>query len=264
MCLSPCGRRREWSGRTWLRTIIRYWAWHETRRNPRFKRRTGTWRKHHPDMNPEKKDEAKRKFQKIQAAFDVLNDAKKREMYDRYGSSFETMGQGGPRTWTWTGGRGPGGGPGAEDVDFSQFFGERFGGGPGQGDADFGDIFSQFRRASAGPRRAQGGRSRRGTDLVHEMTIPFATAVTGGEVDITLGRADGKTETLGVKIPAGIEDGKKIRLRGQGERGPRGGQPGDILLTIHVAPHPHFQRKGNNLIVRVPVTLGEAALGSAD
>ena len=105
-------------------------------------------RKHHPDMNPEKKDEAKRKFQKIQAAFDVLNDAKKREMYDRYGSSFETMGQGGPRTWTWTGGRGPGGGPGAEDVDFSQFFGERFGGGPGQGDADFGDIFSQFRRAA--------------------------------------------------------------------------------------------------------------------
>ncbi len=72
---------------------------------------------------------------------------------------------------------------------------------------------------------------------------------------------DGKVETLTVKIPAGIDEGKKIRLRGQGEEVP-GGTPGDILITIHVAPHPWFTRRGNNLEVRVPLTLAEAALGA--
>jgi DnaJ-class molecular chaperone len=228
-------------------------------------------RKHHPDMNPENKEAAKKTFQKVQAAFDVLNDPKKREMYDRYGSSFETMGQGGPGGGaSWRAGAGPGfGGPGFEDADFAQFFGERFGGAGGgpagggpAGGVDFGDLFSQFRRAGSGARRTGAGRQRRGTDLAHDITIPFVTAVTGGQVDIGVTRANGKVETLGVKIPAGIEDGKKIRLRGQGEPGPRGGQAGDIFLTIHVEPHPFFQRKGNNLIVRVPTTLGEAALGA--
>ena len=84
-------------------------------------------RKYHPDMNPDDKS-AKKKFQKIQAAFDVLNDPKKREMYDRYGSSFETMGGGGPREGAaWHTTYGPGAEfSGFEDVDFSQFFGERF------------------------------------------------------------------------------------------------------------------------------------------
>src|SRR5208283_5617652 len=84
-------------------------------------------RKHHPDMNPDK-PEAVKKFQELQAAFDVLNNPEKREMYDRYGSSFETMGQGAPHSASW--GAGPGAGPGAgfsaEDIDFGQFFGERF------------------------------------------------------------------------------------------------------------------------------------------
>ena len=65
-----------------------------------------------------------------------------------------------------------------------------------------------------------------------------------------------------MKIPAGIEDGKKIRLRGQGQPGPRGAAAGDLLITIHVAPHPSFVRQGNHLLVKVPVTLGEAALGA--
>jgi DnaJ-class molecular chaperone len=68
-------------------------------------------------------------------------------------------------------------------------------------------------------------------------------------------------ETLSVKIPAGIDDGKTIRLRGQGEQVQRG-TPGDLLITVHVGNHPHYQRSGNNLIVRVPVTLAEAALGA--
>jgi DnaJ-class molecular chaperone len=216
-------------------------------------------RKFHPDKNPQK--DAKKKFQKIQAAFDVLNDPQKRELYDRYGSSFEAMGAGGPRG-PGQGPFGPGGGPGGpqgfEDVDFSQFFGDKFG---AQGGPDLSDIFNQFRRTT-GRSRKQGSARRRGSDIEHEMTVPFQTGVTGGEVQIRLELPSGKAETLTVKIPAGIEEGKKIRLRGQGEPAPSGGTPGDLLITIHLAPHPCFQRKGDNLLVRVPVTLGEAALGA--
>lgn len=223
-------------------------------------------RKHHPDMNPNDKT-AKKKFQQVQAAFDVLNNSEKREMYDRYGSSFETMGaggpqggRGGPRTYTWT----PGGGGAApngfnpEDIDLSEFLGERFGQEDGGG---FGDLFGQFRRA-AGKGRKAAGAARRGEDLLHELQIPFNTAVLGGETQIAVQRPTGKTETIVVKIPAGIDDGKKIRIRGQGQPAGRGGTPGDIILTIHVEPHPWFQRQGNQLLVRVPVTLGEAAAGA--
>ena len=111
-------------------------------------------RKYHPDMNPDDKS-AKGKFQEVQRAFDVLNDASKRELYDRYGSSFESMGAGGGPRGGAGGGRATWGASpeGAEDIDFSQLFGERFGGG-GEGASPFGDIFTQFRRA--------GGRQRRG------------------------------------------------------------------------------------------------------
>ncbi len=211
-------------------------------------------RKYHPDMNPGDKD-AKKKFQRIQNAFEVLNDPKKREMYDRYGSSFETFRAGGPRGGTtWS--TGPEGGFAFEDIDLSQFFGERFGG----AGIDLGEIFNQFRRG-ASTRSRTTTRQRRGADLEHEITIPFTTAVTGGEVEFRVLRPSGQAETIAVKIPPGIEDGKRIRLRGQGER-IEGGTAGDLLLTVHVEPHAWFQRKGNDLIVRVPVTLAEAALGA--
>ncbi len=217
-------------------------------------------RKYHPDMNPDDKT-AKTKFQQVEKAFDVLNDPEKREMYDRYGSSFETMGAGGPHAGpAWGGGPGAGpGGVGAEGFDFSQFFGERFGEEPAGG---FGEIFGQFRRAAGrGPGKTAASR-RRGADVRHELKIPFQTSITGGEAQLTLRRSSGKTETITVKIPATIEDGKKIRVRGQGEPGPRGGASGDILITIRVAAHPCFQRRGNHLHVKVPVTLAEAALGA--
>jgi curved DNA-binding protein len=214
----------------------------------------GLARKYHPDMNPDDKT-AKEKFQQVQKAFDVLGDAEKREMYDRYGSSFETMGAGGPHAGSaWGGGPGPGG-FGAEGVDFSQFFGERFGEEPAGG---FGDIFSHFRRSAKTAAAAR----RRGADIRHELQIPLQTSITGGEAQLTLRRKSGKTETIAVKIPSGIEDGKKIRIRGQGEPGLRGGPSGDILITVRVAAHPCFQRRGNHLHVKVPVTLAEAALGA--
>jgi DnaJ-class molecular chaperone len=100
-----------------------------------------------------------------------------------------------------------------------------------------------------------------GADLQHDLEVPFRTAVTGGEATIRIRRPHGEVETITVKIPAGIEDGKSIRLRGQGEPSPNGGRAGDLLVTIHVGEHPHFRRDGLDLTVEVPVTLAEAALG---
>lgn len=206
-------------------------------------------RKHHPDLNPDDAA-AKKRFQTIQKAYDVLSDPEKRKMYDQFGEGFENMGQAGPR---------PGGSGGPFPFDVEQIFGggRTAPGGGFQFEGDLGDIFQQF----TGGR----GRSRnrpqptRGNDLSIETTIPFNTAVLGGFRDITLQRG-GKFETIQVKIPPGIDSGKKIRLRGRGEVGPSG-EAGDLIVVVSVAPHPHFKRTGQNLEIRLPITLGEAALG---
>jgi DnaJ-class molecular chaperone len=215
-------------------------------------------RKYHPDLNPNDKG-AKQKFQEVQEAFDVLNDPKKREMFDRYGSSFEQAGggPGGGGTWTYT--------SDMDDVDLSQFFGERFGAGTPGGMGGFAEMFRQFGgtagEAGTGRRGRSRARAAQGADIEAELEVPFTTAVGGGEAHVQLQR-DGQAETLSIKIPAGIEDGKKMRLRGQGQPGLGEGPPGDVLLTIRVAPHPVFQRQGNNLVVKVPITLGEAVSGA--
>jgi curved DNA-binding protein len=220
-------------------------------------------RQYHPDMNPDDKT-AKKKFQEVQAAFDVLSDPQKREMYDRYGSSFETVGGTGQRGPAWGWGTGPGGGAGGvrfEDIDLGDLFGGRFGEGAAGHGVDLGDLFGQFARGAARAGKRPAGR-RRGSNLQSDVEIPFATAVNGGEIQLDLSRPAHPRGSVAVKIPAGIEDGKKIRLRGQGEPGPAGGEPGDLLLAVRVAPHPCFQRRGNHLHVKLPVTLSEAALGA--
>lgn len=224
-------------------------------------------RTYHPDLNPDDKS-AKEKFKKVQAAYEVLSDTNKRELYDRYGASFESMGTGGGGP----GGPGPGGrtwrgapGGGAQEFDFSDIFGQHFNqGGAPPGGGGFEDIFRQFTGGGApggaGTRRRP--RPQRGSDLRHELTVPFTTSVLGGEARLSVQRPGGKVEQITVRIPVGIEDGKKIRLRGQGEQPGGGGEPGDILITVHVAPHPHFTRRGRDLEVQLPVTVAEAALGS--
>jgi DnaJ-class molecular chaperone len=124
-------------------------------------------------------------------------------------------------------------------------------------------LFGQFRRGAAGGPNRRGRASSRapGADLQSEVQVPFNLAVTGGETQLSISRPSGQVETLNVKIPAGIDDGKKIRLRGQGEVGP-GGERGDILLTVRVGAHPWFTRRGDHLYVRVPVSLREAAEGA--
>ncbi|MEN1681499.1 MAG: J domain-containing protein [Planctomycetota bacterium] len=216
-------------------------------------------RKHHPDLNPD--DAAsKAKFQDVQRAFEVLGDEQKRKQYDRFGPGFESMGPGGPGG-PWSGGAGSSNG-GGFDVNMDDL-NDLFGGGGGGG---FADLFKQFSGAQTTrrPHGPAGGRGAppRGADLEHEITIPFATAVTGGEAAIGIEGQAGSSETITVKIPAGIEDGKKIRLRGRGNKSPAGGPDGDLLLLVHVAPHPHFRRRGDRLEVTAPITLAEALAGA--
>jgi curved DNA-binding protein len=216
-------------------------------------------RKHHPDLNPDDKT-AKEKFQKVQAAFDVLNDPKKRELFDKYGSAYEAAGAGAGPQGGYGGGWQPQGGPqGFEDIDLSQLFG---GGGGGAG-SPFADLFGGFRKSGGG-----GGRRRSrtaeepGADVQSEVEVPFQTAIVGGKIQFGLQRPDGKVDQIEVKVPAGVKEGAKIRLRGQGGPGVGGGSDGDLLLTVHVAAHPSFQRRGNDLIVRLPITLAEAVDGA--
>lgn len=214
-------------------------------------------RKYHPDMNPDDKA-AKNKFQEVQKAYDTLSDPEKRKMYDQFGSAYEQMGGAG----------GAGGGAGGPfPFDMEQIFGGR--GGPGGGGggfqfdpSDLGDLFNQFAGGGGG---GGGKRSRRagptkGSDIAAEVTISFHTAVMGGNCEINVSRGS-QRETLQVKIPPGVDSGKKIRLRGKGQAGD-GGENGDLIVTIQVAPHPHFKRQGQNLELKLPVTIGEAALGA--
>ncbi len=212
-------------------------------------------RKYHPDLHPDD-EAAKEKFKQVQNAFDVLSDPSKREMYDRYGSSFEGVGAGGPRGG-WGGGPFPGGGGfpgtgGGGEIDLESLLG---------GSGGFEQIFG---RAGGG---ARGGRSRRrspqvpGEDVETRIEIPFRLAIDGGKTDVRIDRGGGKAETISVTIPQGVPDSARMRLRGQGLPGSNGGPAGDLLLEVHIAPHSVFRREGDTLELTLPVTLAEAIEG---
>ncbi|GAB2847500.1 DnaJ C-terminal domain-containing protein [Microbacterium insulae] len=214
-------------------------------------------RTYHPDSNAgDPKAEAK--FKEVSEAYSVLSDAEQRKEYDQ----IRAMGSGARFTAAGQGGNG-----GFEDV-FSMFNQGRGGGTRYQAE-DFDDIFSMFNQQrgggfgsgrfgqSTGGYRGFGGPTR-GADVTARTTIDFITA-TKGET-ITLQGEDGKP--FKVKIPAGVADGQKIRLRGRGRPSPDGGETGDIVVQVTVRPHPVFTRDGLNLRVTVPVTFTEAALGA--
>jgi DnaJ-class molecular chaperone len=174
-------------------------------------------------------------------------------MYDRYGSSFEGVGGGGPRGWgggPFQGGGFPGGG-GAE-IDLESLFG---------GAGGFEQMFGGRGRGTAA-----GGRRRRpaqaaGADVTARITIPFRLAIDGGKTDIQVDRG-GTKETISVTIPQGVPDGARMRLRGQGEPGSGGGPAGDLLLEVGIEPHAVFRRDGDTLELTLPVTLAEAIEGA--
>jgi DnaJ-class molecular chaperone len=211
-------------------------------------------RQYHPDRNPGDK-QAEAKFKEIQDAYDILSDKAKRAQYDRFGFVGPEGGMpggegGGPYTFRWGGG-GPGGFQQMDPEQMEEIL-QMFGGAGELG--GLGDLFGRRGRA-AGARNRRAPRPSGGPapaePTAADVTIPFETAAAGGSV--TLG-VNGKE--ISVKVPAGIEEGKTLRLAGQGAGG------ADLLLKIHIAPHPYFRREGSNLILEVPLSVAEAVLGT--
>ena len=206
-------------------------------------------RKYHPDFNQNDPKGSKEKFQKVQEAFDILGNQEKRKVYDQFGVSPDQMGSGGghgPFQWSF------GGGAPGRKANF-QFDGmedilKMFGGGGFSG-ASPEEFFHAGRRPG------------HGRDIEQTLTIPFTLSITGGKIDVRIDSQTG-SQTVAVTIPAGIVDGKKIRLPGLGETDRSGGRSGNLLLTIHIEEHPCFSRRGNNLYVDVPISLKEAVFGT--
>ena len=200
-------------------------------------------RKYHPDLHPDD-DAAKEQFKKVQTAFDILNDPSKREMYDRYGSSFEGVNAGGGG-WSPQGHQG--GFQAGGEVDLESLFG-----------GGFADLFGGGKRRSRRPRRSA---STQGEDITANIRIPFQLAIDGGKTEVRFDR-DGHSETLSITIPQGLPDGARMRLRGQGRPGSGGGTAGDLLLEVGVEPHAVYRREGDTLAVNLPISLSEALEGA--
>jgi molecular chaperone DnaJ len=275
-------------------------------------------RKHHPDLNPGDKASEDR-FKTVQAAYDVLSDPKKREMYDQVGFYSEN---GVP-----PGGAGPAGAP-PHGMDFGGFDFSDFTGGARTGQAGtqgggFGDVFSQFFRRG-GSAEEPGTQPQKGSDLEYGLDIDFWQAIRGTQARINITRQDvcetckgtgaaagavaacpqctgtgtvtqmagamrfnltcprcgGKgrlrnacptchgdgrvahTETVEVRIPAGAQNGSRLRVPGKGNAGTNGAPAGDLYITTRVEPHSFFRREGDDVEIKIPITVSEAGLGS--
>jgi curved DNA-binding protein len=208
-------------------------------------------RKYHPDVS--KEAGAEDKFKEASEAYEVLKSPEKRAEYDdlrKYGQQGRPF-QGPPGWQSRSGGPGAGG-FGDDTGDFSDFFSSIFGG-----------------RAQQGGRGRSNGR--RGQDVEMELAIFLEETLSAESKQVSFKvpqhAANGQrmadiTKTLNVKIPAGVVDGERIRLKGQGAPGVAGGENGDLYLIIRLAPHPKFDVEGHDLIITVPVAPWEAALGA--
>jgi molecular chaperone DnaJ len=268
-------------------------------------------RKYHPDLNPGDKA-AEEKFKQLQEAYDVLSDAKKRQMYDQYGFYSENV----P-----TGDYGTAHDSGEQNVNFD-FGGFDFGGGTQGGGSSFRDLFGQFFGGRRGASTVE-PEVEPGGDLEYQIEIDFWDAVRGSVMKLQVTRLDTcenchgtgavgtpqtcptcngtgsiqqtagkmrfnvpctrcggtgklrtacpvcggegrvrKTETIDVRIPAGVDNGGRVRVPGKGNAGTMGAPPGDLYLRVIVRPHEFFERRGNDIYIKVPVTVAEASLGA--
>jgi molecular chaperone DnaJ len=202
--------------------------------------------KYHPDKNPGDK-KAEEQFKEISEAYEILSDTKKREMYDQFGFAGGGAGAGGP----FSGGAGGpfgGGGFGGNADDFQDVFGDMFG-----------DIFGG---RSGGFRQTR--RQHRGADLRYTLNVFFEESALGTEKTISFIRHRGnreETARLAVKVPAGVKQGQRLKLSGEGDGAPQGGPSGDLYVIINVQEHPLFRREEDDVLIDVPVGFTDAILG---
>jgi curved DNA-binding protein len=203
-------------------------------------------REHHPDAGG---DEAK--FKEINEAYEVLSDEKKREMYDQYGTANANQipfGGGNPfggGQYTYTTGGNPFGG-----IDWSEILDSMR-----HGEGAFGTDWNFGGGGAAGPQK--------GADREVTLTVSFDEAFSGTEKKVRITNPSTKEkETLSIKIPAGATDGGRVRLKGKGQPGVNGGPAGDLLVTIKIAEDEVFSRDGANVIMKLPVDIADAALGT--
>jgi DnaJ-class molecular chaperone len=206
----------------------------------------------------------------VQEAYDVLSDQHKRQNYDQFGhagvNAGAAPGEGGDPFAAYRRARSGGGGrtwqanPNVtvEDFDF---------GGPGGASGNFSDIFEQLFGGRGGAAGAAGGRGaprarpqpQRGEDVEHPVTLTFEQAARGTTLPLQINR-DGKIETIEIKIPPGVKDGSRIRIRGRGQQA--NGQPGDLYIITAVQPHAYFRRDGLDVYLEAPISVYDALLGT--
>jgi len=219
-------------------------------------------RKYHPDVS--KEPDAEARFKEINEANEVLKDPEKRAAYDALGSQWRAgqefrppPGQGGfHREFHFSTGDARG---------FSDFFSSLFGGGLG----GFGDAFAETRRGTGG--RREDLFRQRGQDQTAQVEISLEEAYAGCTRELRLetpvqdaqGRVSSQTRTLKVRIPAGVSQGRQIRLASQGQPGMGGGPPGDIYLEVKLRPHRIYQTDGRDVLLHLPIAPWEAALGAS-
>lgn len=213
-------------------------------------------KKYHPDKNAGDAT-AEGKFKEVQAAYGVLSDAEKRAAYDQFGhagpGAAPSAGAGSPSgppvTWTH----------GGEPIDLGDL-GDLFdfsGMGGGAGGSGFEQFFRGQGPMPRGPRRPAPGK-----DVEHNITLTFEQAVRGISIEMRGGDGDSSQSKIMVRVPPGVRDGQRIRLRGKGHPSTSGGPPGDLYIKCTIKPHAFFRREGHDILLEAPITLDEAALGA--
>lgn len=215
-------------------------------------------KQYHPDRNPNDKG-AEARFKEVQEAYDTLSDPKKRQRYDMFGSAGAgpfgqgAGGRGGPFQYGWN--------TGGQEVpieDIEDLF-QVFGGTGRRGGA--GSVFEEFFHSGGRGRRQAGPFTEEppgAKDIEHAVTLTFEQAVHGTTIDVRLSHGR-KSETISVKVPAGVRNGQRIRVKGKGQPGR---PPGDLYIVCHVQPHSYFRRIGDDIYLELPLSITEASLGT--